>query len=480
MSTLLTMNAKQFLASAAILASLAALPSCNDDVSPVGGSLVTGEVSIMVDSLVTSVDADCVHYDSFDGRNVTKLLGRINVPEYGQLSCSFVSQMMAATRMDIPDSIPLEDVDSMRLVLSVPRGSLTGDSLAPQQLSVYRLTDGLPAGITSAYDPAGHYDTRPLGVRSYTLSNIAKGDSAMKRNPTVRIPVTMPLELARDLFTRYRAGDPIFQWPATFNAYFPGIYVEQNFGNGCIANITKAEFFTYWHYTRLVNEMQPDSSYQKVPRVFRDSTCMMASQPEVLSSNIIRYGVSGVLKDLVARGRSVITTPGGYMVNINFPVKRLLEAYHSNGHALSIVSSLRLEIPADAVENDYGLTAAPNLLMIKRSDYESFFAENKVPDNRSSFFAGYDSEARCYRFNSMRTWLLDLLKAESEGKAIEAEDCEFVLVPVEVKSEDVTNYDGSVSTYVTRCQPYLARPTMTELHTGRCVIVFTYSSQQID
>ena len=64
-----------------------------------------------------------------------------------------------------------------------------------------------------------------MGVRSYTLSNIAKGDSALKRDSYVRIPVEMPVLFARDLFEKYRADDPVFQWPSSFNEYFPGIYV---------------------------------------------------------------------------------------------------------------------------------------------------------------------------------------------------------------------------------------------------------------
>ena len=117
------MNIKYLLGAAVV--SAATLLSCQDEVSGIGGSLTSGEVAITVDSIETALESESVYYDRFDGRNTTKLLGRISVPEYGSLDCSFVSQMMCATKMNIPDSIPVEDVDSMRLVLSVPRGSLT-------------------------------------------------------------------------------------------------------------------------------------------------------------------------------------------------------------------------------------------------------------------------------------------------------------------------------------------------------------------
>lgn len=464
----------------AVTAPALLLAACDDDVSQIGSSLTQGEVTIMVDSIATELESESVAYDSFDGRNTVKLLGRINVPEYGNLSCSFVSQLMSATKMNIPDSIGVEDVDSMRLVLSVPRGSLTGDSLAPQQLKVYRLSRELPAGISTTFDPDGYYNpSDPMGVRSYTLSNIAKGDSVLKKDEFIRIPVQLPISFARDIFEKYRAGDPMFQWPGTFNAYFPGIYVEQNFGNGCIANISKAEVFTYWHRTEGENKLQPDSTYAWEYHTVRDSVCLLASQPEVVSSNIIRYDVSQYIKGLAEAGRRVITTPGGYRVNIKFPVQRLIDEFRRNGAALSVVSSLRMEIPADVIENNFGLTVAPHLLMVRKSEYDKFFNENKVPDGLGSFYAAYNTENSSYQFNTMRSYFLKLLEADDNGEAIDAEDTEFVLVPVEVKTESVTNYDGSVTTYVTRCQPYLTRPTMTELHTDRAIICFTYSSQQI-
>ena len=457
-----------------------AVTSCQDDTSTIGGSLSQGEVTIMADSLITDIESHCTYIESFDGRNITKLLGRINVPEYGSLKCSFVSQMMCATSMNIPDSITVNDIDSLRLILSVPRGSLTGDSLAPQQLHVYALNKQLPSDISSTFNPEGYYDpASPLGSTTYTVSNIARGDSAIKKDYYVGIPVKMPLSFGREIFSMYRNNDPVFQWPATFNKYFPGIYVEQNFGNGCIANITRAEMFTYWHHTELQSVMQPDSTFVMQPFTVRDSLSLMAYQPEVLASNVIDLKISDYIKNLVEQGRQVITTPGGYICNIKFPVRMLIDRFRDSGSALAVVSSLRFEIPAQAITNDFGLTVAPNLLMIKKSEYESFFAENKVPDNMTSFYAAYNSDTGSYHFNAMRSYFLKMLENDDNGELNE-EDFEFVLVPVSVATESVSNYDGSVTTYVTRCQSYIEKPTMTMLHTEKAIIMFVFSNQALD
>lgn len=473
-----------------IIAGIAAiaLSSCQDDVSTLGSSLTQGEVSIMIDSLQTSVPAECVYENNFDSRSLTKLIGRINVPEYGKLDCSFVSQLMSATALSIPDSIPASDVDSMRLILSVPRGELTGDSLTPQQLRVYKLERQLPADISSDFSADGYYSPASLlGTKSYTISNLSLPDTVYNKDSYIRIRVKMPDSMASEVFGKYRSQPEIFQWPASFNSYFPGIYVTQNFGNGCVANVSKADMYIYWHYNESVyekikeaeNENEEDE-YGYVNHIRRDSVCVFASQPEVLSSNMIHYQAAQSLKNAVASGDIILTTPGGYYANIHFPVADMISKFNeSSTSGMSVVSGLSFQIPANTVKNDYGIGVAPYLLMVPKSQKEEFFAKNKVPDGVTSFYAAYDSENGCYKFSAMREYFLKVYEKFEKGEQIEEEDTEFSLIPVNITLESVTNYT-TTTVYVTRCAPYLAKPTMTHLHTDKSRIIFTYSSQQID
>lgn len=473
------MKIKSIYAAAAALFSLAAFSSCEDSTSPIGGSLVNGEVTIVVDTLEMKLDASSILEPNFDSRTQTKLLGRINVPEYGSLDCSFVSQLMCATKMNIPDSITVNDVDSMRMVLTVPRGSLTGDSLAPQQLKVYQLTKQLPSDINSTFDPKGYYNpSNPLGVKSYTLSALSMNDSLFKLQESIRIPIMLPRKLAQDIFTAYRNNPETFQWPQTFAQYFPGVYVEQNFGNGCIGVISSMKFYTYWHYMKQVYQKKDDDSgeYHYVPTLARDSVCLFSSQPEVLSANKITYNVSDYLKNLANSGKSIITTPGGYYVNVKFPAQEIIDKYDRDLYSVAVVSKLSFEIPAEAVENDYGLEAAPHLLMVKASEREAFFRENKIPDGKTSFYAAYNSEKKCYTFAGMREYILDLINS---GKPVDPADMDFSLVPVVVSTEEVPNYSSS-TTYVTRCAPYIGRPTVTQLDTDKAIICFSYSRQTME
>lgn len=464
---------------AVAMAGASMMSSCNDDLTTIGSSLSNGEVIITMDSLKTAIPAAVRMVPEIDGRGYTKLLGRISVPEYGSLGCSFVAQMVCSNKMTIPDSIPRESVDSVKLIMKVLRGSLTGDSLAPQQLTVYPLQKELPSSFNSDFDPSGYYNPEsPWGKQSYTLSVIAAGDSAVKKVNYVSIPVKLPLEWGLKVFDMYRAGDPVFEWPQTFNAFFPGIYVEPSFGNGCIGNITTTEIYTYWHHT-VTQSVLEDGVYVNRPVVKRDSVCLMSSQPIVNTTNLISYNISDQIKSLVEQGESIITTPGGYVVDFTFPVRTLLDRYLQAGEGMSVVSALEFSVPARTIRNDHGLDVAPWLLMVKRKDVDEFFASNKVPDNVESFYAAYDTETGSYRFSSMRQYFLNLYNAYRNGEEIKAEDTEFSFIPVNITTESVEGYN-SVSTYVTRCAPYMIKPTMTRLSTDEALICFTFSNQALD
>ncbi len=455
--------------------------ACQDDTSTIGGSLASGEVTITVDSIETDLRGKAEWIDDFDSRTTTKLLGNLTIPEYGNLNCSFVTQMMSATKMNIPDSIPESDVDSIRLVMSIPRGALTGDSLAPQQLRVFRINKALPKDIDSKFDPAGYYDPSAVfATKSYTVSNISNNDTIFAKSAYVNIPMKLPNEFGLELFRKYRDNDPIFEWPATFNQWFPGLYVEQNFGNGCVANISSVRAYLYWHRKEKIS-VTVDSAkveYRDVTR--RDSVCLLASAPEVLSSNNIHYNPSARLQQLAAEGKSLVTSPGGYVTTFRFPVRQLLDRFLEADTELSVVSSLILKIPAVSVKNDYGMTPPNNLLMTTMDERESFFRENKIPDNVTSFYCTYDSDNKTYTFSSMREYLLKKLDEYRKDPTNFADDEVFCLQPVAVSTETVEQYYGQSVTYVTRVAPYLTSPTMVELDMEHAQILFTFSSQVLE
>lgn len=460
--------------SLAVLAAVGGLSSCEEEESLVGGGIRPSEVTITVDSTTFDLKGQSVAAPEIDSRSTTTLLGSINTSEYGKLRCSFVTQLLPAQEINLSEDIKPSDIDSVKLILRIPRASITGDTLAPQQATVYRLTQQLPADINSSYDPTGKYSLTPLGRRNYTLSEVAMGTSANVQRNVISLQIKMPTAFGADALRQYREDPSMFLWPQTFAKEFPGLFVDATFGKGCIASITALNIYVYTHHETTVTEVVDKETVEK-KKIVRDSTCFFASAPEVLSSNVISYTPSKGIHDLVAEGKSIITTPGGYTTRIIFPAKELLATFRSHGYDLAVINSLSMSIPAEKISNNLGIGVPPTLLMVKASEADAFFAESKVPDSKSSFILKWNSTNGCYKLSSMRSYITELAAAEGE---IDEKDTEFMLIPVTTVSETITNSsDGSTSEVYTSCVPYLSTPTMTVLNTDKATIVFTFSNQ---
>lgn len=453
--------------------------SCEEE-STIGGSLSKGEVTIVIDSLTYDLNGRSTENNTFDSRSTTKLIGKINVPGYGKLRCSFVSRLMSASTLDLPDSITVNMVDSMTLVARIPRGSFTGDSLAPQLMKVFLLDKQLPDDIDNNFNPEGYYNPSGLlGQKSYTLSAIAENDSLFKKATTIDVSMKMPHQMAINTFNSYRSDPSIFEWPQSFQQKFPGIYVEPSYGNGCIANVSNMIAYLHFHTRELRNVVLPGDSVSTKKEVFvKDSIALFSTAPEVLSSNNISFEISDDLKKKVEDGKKIITTPGGYGVEFVFPARDIIERYKKEESNLSVVSDLTFNIPASPLANNYGIGVAPSLLMIKKTEVEEFFANNSIPDNINTYAATYNSTTGNYSFSSLRNYILQYINSDQELKD---EDTEFVLLPVSLLSESVTNpYTNVTTVYVIRCLPYTGNPTLTEVHTERANIVFTFTKQLLD
>lgn len=464
---------KKFHAIPAILtlAASVALPSCDDE-NNVGSSIAQGEVTIVVDSTFT-VTGRSARARDIGTRDGDLLIGNLSADDYGVLEASFVSRLMPASTLSIPDSIPLSDVTGMTLRFTFDKTGFTGDTLAPQQLSVYSLTRQLPDGINNSFDPADHYDqSSPLGSVSYTASSLGVGSKASAKR---HVDVPLSPEFARQMVRQYRTDPSVFQWPETFAKYFPGIFVRPTFGRGLVLNFSDTEFLTYWTRTEKVRKVVDGVSVLQ-DTVITDSTSLFAISPEVLSANLLRLTPAQSVTDRIAQGQLILQSPAGYDVELDFPADNILERYLTDSFSLGVVNTLTFTLPVTTPANSYGMTPPPYLLMVKSSRLEEFFAQNMVPqtDDTDAFWAAYDSDKGQYVFSNMRPYIVALMK---EGRA-EADDMRFTLVPVNITTETV-GYSGSERTVVTRCTPYIAHPSICVVDLGRSKVKFTYSRQVI-
>ena len=450
------------LAASAITA-MSFMVSC-DNSDEVGSSLNQADVTIVVDSTFT-VTGHSVEALRVMSRTTTQLLGAIDAKGYGTLRSDVVTQFMPAADIDTV-GVAASDIDSLRIVFSIPNGGYVGDSIAPLGIEIYRLNRQLPSPIYSDFDPTGYYDaSTPLASIVYACNSQGYSDSIQALDYRGVI-VKLPVELGRELYGLYRGNPATFQTPTEFAKHFAGLYIRNSYGNGCVIRVSNTIMQMFYH------KQITDDDGKTVDKTYVGN--YFGVTPEIVTNNNITYTGASELKAMADAGDAIISAPAGLDVEITFPAVEIMSRYRDNKGTLSVVNDLTFSIPAVSIRNDYNITPPPALLMVLSKDKDKFFAANSLPDNITSFTATYDASTGTYNFTGLRDYIIKLLDRDD----VTADDYTFTLTPVTVNTTTESSY-YSVNTYTTSVVPYIDTPAMARLDLKNAKIIFKYSNQSI-
>ena len=460
---------------------LVGLYSCTDETI---GVSITDSVSSIIEDSSFVIAGHSVLNDRVQMRTTTKMLGDLNAAGFGRVTASAVTMWMPAAAIDTT-SLTQESIDSCRLILRVPyTGGYTGNDHSPMRLNVYSLTKALPSPIYSDFDPSGYYDPSGLlASESYSpLSGWVEVTdpvylSTGTSQDTVRvISVPMPISMAQEVYNAYKEDPSRFSSPRTFADIFPGIYITNSYGSGHVLNISATEFNVYYHRHVVVNDTtEVDSAYVQT---------YMASTPEVVSNNIIRYEIDDALKRMVNDGKAVVAAPAGYEVQLRFPIQEIIDKYKANvGNNQSIINRLTLELPVSVPVTEYNIQPPTYLLMVKTSQKDNFINGDSLTNSKDSFYALYDATSKSYIFTGMRDYILNIIN--NQGGIATEEDFNFTVTPVDVTvytyPQTYTYYGySSSSTMVTKISPMVSRPALAELLLDKAKVIISYSKQIVN
>lgn len=460
---------------------LVGLYSCTDETI---GISITDSVSSIIEDSSFVITGQSVINDRVQMRTTTKMLGDLSAAGYGRVTASAVTMWMPAAALDTT-GLTSESIDSCRLILRVPYSNgYTGNAQSPMRLDVYRLNRQLTSPIYSDFDPTGYYDPSDLlASESYSPTSgwIEVADplylSSGTTQDTVRvISVPMPVTLAQEVYNAYKEDPSRFSSPRTFADIFPGIYITNSYGSGHVLNIGATEFNVYFHRHVVLNDTtEVDSAYVQT---------YMASTPEVVSNNIIRYEIDDALKQMVNAGQAVIAAPAGYEVQLRFPIQDIIDKYKANvGNNQSIINKLTLELPVSVPVTEYNIQPPTYLLMVKTSKKDDFINGDSLTNSKDSFYAVYDSTNKCYVFSGLRDYVLNIIN--NQGGVATEDDFNFTVTPVDVttytypQSYSYYGYSSS-STVVTKISPMVSRPAVAELLLDKAKVKISYSKQIVN
>ena len=168
-------------------------------------------------------------------------------------------------------------------------------------------------------------------------------------------------------------------------------------------------------------------------------------------------------------------------MEVDFPTAEIISRLKEQTHGgLSVVNNLMFTVPADTVVNARGLKMPAYLLLVLESEKDEFFAKNKLPDNKTSFYGQYNNETQCYEFDDMRQYLVEMLRKDSEGTLTEA-DSRFVITPIAVErgQSSASYYYTTTESSILGITPMIALPTMVDLRTQDSKLNLVFSKQSL-
>lgn len=449
----------------AAAAMLLSATACDDTTSNIGSSLVNDDVKIIIDSAY-SATGQSVAIQSIRPKTVVQMLGKIDVPEYGKMASSVVTQFLPSTELDT-EHFDAADVDSIVLTMRYAVGSFIGDSIAPMGVKAYALTKQLPQGIASDFDPQGYYNpSEPLASVIYNATSMGNDSIAALAYRDIRLK--LPKELGRNLFQTYVDHPEYYANGQIFaEKVFPGIYLRNSFGAGRVTVVSQTFMSMYLRHIGI------DETTNELDTINATHQYYLVT-PEVLNNNNLSIDLASTLTEKIEEGKTLLVAPAGYEVEMDFPTREMVAAFRAHEGGVAVLNGASFNLPVDSIANDFKVSPPPYALLVLKKDRDSFFKENKLPDGVTSFYAEYDSSLKRYHFGALREYLIEMLGREE----ITDEDCRFCIVPVQVNFEDVTNSGyGSSGTTESEVLPYLISPAMCELRFDKAKIKMTYSLQ---
>ncbi|MBO7609785.1 MAG: DUF4270 family protein [Muribaculaceae bacterium] len=453
-----------------IVITIFGLYSCTDDT--IGSSLIDTRNAIIEDSSFV-ITGHSVENMRLQARTSTQLLGLIKSNGYGTLSSQVVTQFMPANSIDTM-GVTEDLIDSCKLVLRIANGGFTGNELVPMRMSVYRLNKQLESPLFSDFDPSGYYDPEdlmgetPYSPQSATIVYL----STQSTQSYLETYVPMDVEFARELFREFKNNPQTFNSPSNFQKFFPGMFITNSFGSGRMMNFDYTELQVF--YRKKLTTLDGNDSISST-----NSRTYMAATPEVLSNNILKLDVDPTVKTMIDNGDAIVMAPGGYEVKVKFPIQDIINSFNANTSGdLAVINKLSLSIPIENINTEYDINPPKYLLMVKSSMKDQFIEGDSLTNNKDSFYAEYNSENKCYTFDGLRDYVLNIIN--NKGGIAEADDIDLTITPVDVTTYTTqSTYYTTSSTIVTKISPQVSVPAITKLRLDKAKVKITYSKQSV-
>jgi len=429
------------------------LGSCDDNLSKVGISIQPPEDFITVYSDTFNIQASTVRLDSVYAKTSDCMLGEMYDPVYGIIKADILCQFYCEEDFRFAHTPHNNKIDSVELLIFYPQfasGGIAayGDTLTPMQVTIYPVNQPIKRNFYTNDQPEKYCDmNNPLGSVTYTLYDFTYSDSLRQTgeySPFIR--VKLPTQLGQKFYDETINNPSTFANQTKFNEFFPGIYITNTYGSGCLVK-TAGEYIAmriFYNYT-----VEPTEDY---PDTLAVTTQWFQVSKDVIQIN--RFKNSNIDQLLVDNPtHTYAKSPAGVCTKLVLPTTEIskeidIKDRFINGFSLNLKYLPEEEWSFSYYPPDY-------LLLIPEDSVTSFFEKGSIEDNITSYisfrpedsYGNYDSSAktgygyspysRTYSFGNISR----LLKSHIENSP--DKDMCLLVIPVNRKS---TTYNSAFYT----------------------------------
>lgn len=408
--------------------------SCQDDnITDIGSGIMPANDKILVGSVSFDVTSEDFFLSGMYTRQDSFLLGTFHDQRYGTIHADILAQVENPEGHIFPANM---QADSVLFVMYYQR--FFGDRYSPMQVSVYEMNKATFNFMTPYSTNINPFDFTDksllLGQKAFTAVD------ATKRNDSSFVAMKLSDEFLQR-FVHLATGRYTNQNPFINN--FRGIYVTPNFGSALMLYIRRLDLEFYFHYTYTIRGASGQDSTVKV-----NSTITFPANDRVRQVNRFMHpDTAAVRSRLAAKPTQVhyISSPANIYTRIKMPLLNMQQKME--GTMRLAINDAKLRVDIDNINT--ATLAQPvvnNLMLIKESEYRSFFNRRNVPNNTFAILGTVNNERNrdtgvmeyFYSFDIATLIANELKNAKETGKPLTNDDT-YLLVPVRLRTDTSNN-----------------------------------------
>lgn len=393
---------------------------CDDTTGTLGLGMLPDSDGMTAHTTTFDVTTRSIAVDSVFAKTDIGYVGKFSDPDFGYYETSFLTELNCTDNFEFPEPYHVTEYDSngnptkasgllagdsvVSVQLTVFYENWFGDSLNACRMSLYELDKKLDKNRYTNINPEEYYNKyNPkslLGRKAYSAYDTSVPDSVRNATDAYGNKLYSPnvsFQLDKKTFGDdrilkvYRKHPEYFKNSESFiDNVFKGVYVKSDYGDGTILYV---DYVTLQMQFR-VHYLNDSTGVALKKKDGTDSlryvtSTVFASTKEVIQAN--QFLNSDMIKKKAAEtSHTYIKSPAGIFTEATMPYEEIYNQLKND-----TLNSIKLTFTNYNTTSNYkySMSAPSEVLLIRKSELNSFFEGNKVRDNVTSFIATHGAVA---------------------------------------------------------------------------------------